>query len=145
MGHKQEFKRHLASAISYFESAQRQFGKPGDNAAKRAVVDSMLLECERARRVIQQDKAVSEELGLDKDAFLASTKEASTTRHVIEHGRDVNNPRTGKLHSHTTKQGHKIAVHEGGLIFVNPEEIYKGPINLHDLYLYLKSVQQALP
>jgi hypothetical protein len=143
--HKQEFKQHLSNAILSFESAQRQFGKPGDNAAKTAVIETMVFQCERARRIVRDEKIVSESLGFDQQRFLESTKDISTVRHVTEHGSDVKNPRPRKTYSHTTKQGLTIGVDEASLIFVGPDEIYKGPVNLHDVCLYIKSIFQTLP
>jgi lysyl-tRNA synthetase class 1 len=141
--HSLQFKRHLLQAITHFEAAMRA-REARDLRASSALIDSMLFECERARRIVRDDEQLSRSLGLDRQGFLNSMQNVSSIRHVIEHGADVKNPRQPKQHIHTTKQGLKISVDETSVIFFGPEEIYKGPINVYDIYVYIKSTLQMV-
>ena len=55
----------------------------------------------------------------------------------MEHWADVIRPRTPTMHRRTTPRGLKISSDETSWITIGPEEIYKGKLNLYDVYVYI--------
>jgi hypothetical protein len=133
--HAQAFRLHRQRAATYFETGQKYIGSDSDAAI--AAFDSMLFECARARRIARDSSANIENLGLDSKEFLGIMDDVAAVRNVMEHWADVINPRTQKNHNHVSKGGLKISVDESSIIILGPEEIYKGPLNLYDVYRYI--------
>jgi hypothetical protein len=128
--HQQRFKMHLQQAKSAFEAGVAQ------NANKDSF-DSVLFAYARAYRIARDAPEDIKSLGLDPDEFLTSMKDVAEHRNVAEHWGDIKIPRPLKSHQLTTKGGLKIAVDESSLIYMGPEEVYVGKLNLHDVYKYI--------
>lgn len=139
--HGQQFITNLETAKSLFEAALDASGP-----AKLAALDSMLFECSRARRIARDAPEMVRNVGIDPDEFNGVMDDVAAHRNVIEHWADVIKPRKPKMHKRTTPGGLKIAVDETSWILVGPKEIYKGRLNLYDVYVYLiAKLGQAKP
>jgi hypothetical protein len=119
-------------AKNYFEAARHAEGP-----ARTAAYSSMLFECARALRTARDAPEAVQSAGIDPAEFVGVMEDVRAHRNVMEHWRDVINPRAPKMHAQTTKGGLKIASDETSMIIVGPEEVYKGKLNLHDVYLYV--------
>jgi hypothetical protein len=131
--HQQLFRSHLLHAKQYFEAGRAT----NDTRASIAAFDSMLFECARARRIARDAPETVNTIGVDATEFLGVMDEVAAHRNIMEHWGEVINPRAQKMHTHTSKAGLKIALDESSTIILGPEEIYKGNLNLHDVYTYL--------
>jgi hypothetical protein len=130
--HQERFRSLLLQAKKYFEAGREAHGH-----ASVAAFDSMLFECARARRIARDAPDALTAIGIDPAEFLGVMDEVAALRNVMEHWGDVINPRAQTVHSHTTQQGLKIKLDESSLIMLGPEQIYKGQLNLHDVYTYI--------
>ena len=133
MEHGRLFHVHLSRAKSFFETGVQN----SDIHAKIAAFDSMLFECARARRIARDAPDAVQGIAIDPTEFLGVMDEVAQLRNVMEHWGDVIRPREQQLHRHTTKQGLRVVVDESSIIIMGPEEIYKGQLNLHDVYTYI--------
>jgi hypothetical protein len=97
----------------------------------------MLFECARARRIARDAPSEVEDLGLDSKEFLGVMDDVAAVRNIMEHWADVINPRAQEPHEHITKAGLKIAVDASSIIILGRDEIYKGKLNLYDVYQYV--------
>ena len=127
-------------------SAKRNFeaGQNGPPSSSSASFDAMLFDCARAVRIARDAKAAVAALGVDVEQFLASTNDVKVTRNVIEHWTDILKPRVPKLHSRVSNDGLKIAVDETSLIYMGPTEIYKGKLNLWEVYQFVTMVLERM-
>jgi hypothetical protein len=133
MDHGQRFRAHLLNAKALFETPRQG----SDTRANVASFDSMLFECARARRIARDAPDAVQGIGIDPEEFLGVMDEVAEHRNVMEHWGDVIRPRAQTMYNHTTRAGLKIAVDESSMIIMGPEEIYKGQLNLYDVYTYI--------
>jgi hypothetical protein len=132
--HQQTFRSHLLNAKANFEAGQRAMN---DTRASIAAFDSMLFECARARRIARDAPEAVKNTGVDPAEFLGVMDDVAAHRNVMEHWGDVINPRAQNIYRHTSKAGLTIALDESSMIIMGPEEIYKGKLNLYDVYTYV--------
>jgi hypothetical protein len=136
----------LKQAKDHFEAAQSLINPtpsatPSDGIRSitlmRGMINSVLFDCARANRIARDDAAAVNSLGVDAGQFTAFMKDVADVRNVSEHWQDVINPRKPKSHSHTSTAGLKLGVDETSMITLSPTEIYVGPLNVHDVYLFI--------
>jgi predicted metal-dependent hydrolase len=96
-----------------------------------------VFECARARRIARHAPDSVRGHGIDPDEFSGVMGDVAAHRNVMEHWADVINPRKPKIHRHTTPEGLRITVDEVSWIIMGPEQIYKGKLNLYDVYVYI--------
>jgi predicted metal-dependent hydrolase len=96
-----------------------------------------VFECARARRIARHAPDSVRGHGIDPDEFSGVMDGVAAHRNVMEHWADVINPRKPKIHRHTTPEGLRITVDEVSWIIMGPEQIYKGKLNLYDVYVYI--------
>ncbi|MGJ5022323.1 hypothetical protein [Bradyrhizobium oligotrophicum] len=126
----------LRTAKEQFETGQR-FVAQRDVQAAATAFDAMLFECARARRIVR-DAPASVDLRVDRDEFSVVMEDVAKNRNVQEHWQDPINPRKPKTQQHTLPNGLTMAVDEVSLIIKGPQEIYKGKLNLYDVYCFLQ-------
>ena len=95
-------------------------------------------------RVSRDDPEGVKAHGVDADQFTAFMDDVARVRNVSEHWADAINPRKLKSHAHVSRDNLKLGVDETSLIVMGPTEIYVGPLNVHDVYLYITEIVTQL-
>jgi hypothetical protein len=136
--HEQLFRIFLTQAKRDFETAQSvvSAGPPG-NMMVHSLLNSVLFQCTRARRIARDAPDVVKSLGVNVDQFRDFMRDATNVRNVSEHWGDVLNPKKRKSHSHISRAGLTLSVDETSLIVIGPDEFYIGPLNVYDVYSFI--------
>jgi hypothetical protein len=133
-----QFISRLQQAKKNFESLQRAIADQRSRDFP-TFADAVLQECARAHRIARDAPDTVRALGVDPDEFVGFMADVNQHRNVGDHWADAINPRKPKPHQHVSPDGLKIAVDETSVIVRGPTEIYKGKLNLYDVYCYIEA------
>jgi len=129
---------HLRSQLLSAKAAYEKAWQTSDVETMRALLNSMLFESARARRIARDAPELVKDCGLDRQEFLDVMNAVADLRNVMEHWTDPDKPRRREVSGHEIR-GLKIAVDETSIVVIGPEIVLKGPLNLYDVYRFVCS------